>query len=398
MHTDKEDDDAGQIYLGLCAECAKDEELRNFVTRNCGLGICGFCREQSPNITTDEVSENLSGLLRALLRLHFDEYTYNPHWGGNDVQSLFKNENPILDHSRGIWDADEAWHFLAHHLTEPTYPGYDEGVCIYAGHHDGIRMLQFSLNNRSSDFSRELHTRLVRENHYDIVGDVLSWLQENGDRLERKLEKGCKFWRARNGYQSRFVNISDPFGDEEAHYKPYLGASVGAPPPNIVTAGRTNRPNVSHLYLASDSETAVAEIRPHPGDHVSVGKFELLDDQAVIDFSAARIAEYSSSDKQLDLFHAVLDFEKALSRPVNPNHQHLYSITQLLADGVRQLGFEGIAFKSSVGSGENLCLFQPKSAGFQEAEAAVYRVTDLKYDLKSEPVLHGAGDGFREIK
>jgi hypothetical protein len=77
-------------------------------------------------------------------------------------------------------------------------------------------------------------------------------------------------FRARIGIAKRFMR-SDGGWTVETIYQSDIGAEVGAPPPPPqTTPGRLNRDGVSFLYLSTDEAIATAEVRPHPGNRVSI--------------------------------------------------------------------------------------------------------------------------------
>ncbi len=67
-----------------------------------------------------------------------------------------------------------------------------------------------------------------------------------------------------------------------------------------------------------------------------------------------------------------------------PSHQsEAFSITQIIAEGLRKKGFDGVSFKSSVHTGHNLCLFRPEVFSQVAGTAEVVRVKEVLY--KTEP-------------
>ncbi|WP_164112000.1 MULTISPECIES: RES family NAD+ phosphorylase [Sphingobacterium] len=60
---------------------------------------------------------------------------------------------------------------------------------------------------------------------------------------------------------------------ERIKYTPYTSSEISSPPSYLARKGRMNREGFSFLYLAEDIETAINEIRPNPGDIISVGGF-----------------------------------------------------------------------------------------------------------------------------
>ena len=97
-------DELDPATLSLCRTCAKDKTLKEFIAANAGGDTyCGVCL--SPH-TKDETCKlerkgDLTNLLKSLVRFHFDESDYNPHWGGeNSPANLLYGENPIVHHTR----------------------------------------------------------------------------------------------------------------------------------------------------------------------------------------------------------------------------------------------------------------------------------------------------------
>ena len=69
----------------ICIECAKHPSLKRFV-KKCGTTghRCGICRPSDLVSSAPAEYAALSSLVRALVRFHYDEWTYNRHWGGDE--------------------------------------------------------------------------------------------------------------------------------------------------------------------------------------------------------------------------------------------------------------------------------------------------------------------------
>lgn len=154
---------------------------------------------------------------------------------------------------------------------------------------------------------------------------------------------------------------------------------IGAPPPLKATAGRMNRDGVSFLYLASEQNTAVAEVRPHPGQIVSIGKFTTNCELIIADFNAIEIYDYFLNDKLLDAFSLLKSIDVSFSMPIPPDQRHNYSLTQFLSDLLRTLNFDGIAYRSSIGSGFNVTIFDPEKFQYVPGSEGVVKIEKLNY-------------------
>lgn len=213
------------------------------------------------------------------------------------------------------------------------------------------------------------------------------------------MDSGCTYYRARIGYDRcvKYFDIDGEPGNREI-LVPHTGSEIAAPPPPKCTAGRLNRPGVSYLYLATDPETAVAEVRPHPGHLVSIGQFTLKRDIWVADLRELDRTQFIDSDEMIEMFLFLHNVSKQLSMPVTPEEKNKYLLTQFFADIVRQSDFDGILYKSSVSEkGDNLVLFDPKLAEFVPSGSRLFKVEKVKYDMvpeKFDPEADYSDEGY----
>lgn len=149
----------------------------------------------------------------------------------------------------------------------------------------------------------------------------------------------------------------------------------GAPPYEVVEAGRCNPEKVSFLYAASDSHTAVAEVRPYMRDAVSVATLSVKKDLRLVDF-------YYEYDKNgiimIDdsFFHKMrTDFSS-----LNKGNKEDYLVTQYLSLLAQNLGFDGIRFRSSlVRRGTNYVIFDNENC--EPIASKIYVVSNIEYSL-----------------
>ena len=151
---------------------------------------------------------------------------------------------------------------------------------------------------------------------------------------------------------------------------PFAIDQMGAPPHNKVPHGRANPAGIPYLYLASSVETAIGEIRPHPGEKATVAEFRLAVDGQYLDLRHPRktISPFQLSDEQeLDEHDVALlrgDIEflaqlgEELTRPVVPQAGAInYIPSQYVCELAKLRGFSGVIYRSSVTEGINLALF-----------------------------------------
>ena len=372
--------------ISLCSVCAKHPSLKQFVLEHGATGYeCGICHRRDQIASLPAEHGPLSSLVRALVRYFFDEWSYNPHWGGEmEPASLLCKKNDIVEHvaAHGFPRSAETSEGFLIELFHPPYPDYDKGIAVYAGHDDnGRRPPLDALSTSRSPWYEKIERRLATENYFEVQKEFGKYLAKLGSDVEASLHAGTLLFRARIGVAQRFMR---GFGGWTADtvFQPFIGSAMGAPPPAKATPGRLNRDGVSFLYLATDEATAAAEIRPHPGHRLSIGAFRSVREIRLADFGKIDIAKFSSSDERLAIFHLGLTISREISLPITPEHRHKYTVTQLLADIIRRQGYDGIRFPSSVATGSNLCIFRPGLFASEPNSGRVLYVKGLAYEMQ----------------
>ncbi|MFA6761171.1 MAG: RES family NAD+ phosphorylase [Sulfuricurvum sp.] len=162
---------------------------------------------------------------------------------------------------------------------------------------------------------------------------------------------------------------------------------MGKPPAKISTGGRANPVGIPYLYAASDTKTAIAEIRPHKGDHVTVAKFDILEPLKLADLRNPRqsISPFALDDNGLNQIFLDLDYlchlGEELSKPILPREAHLeYLFSQYLCELIKHCGFDGVVYKSSVSDGDNFAIFYDEKLKASEIECC--NVYNVSFDFK----------------
>ena len=195
------------------------------------------------------------------------------------------------------------------------------------------------------------------------------------------IPEGSLMWRAQAGhdyreYYQNDIHIDDfPVPYSESRMKPLL---------NGASEGRANPKGIPCLYLASTKETAMSEIRPWLGSIISVARFSNERELRIIDFSnhfGKRASFYFQEPSEAEKIEAVWrDIDNAFSEPVtNSDLKSDYAPTQIIAELIKSLGYDGIAFKSSLSDGYNLALFKLDSAKFKSCE--LYEAKEVKFSF-----------------
>ena len=138
------------------------------------------------------------------------------------------------------------------------------------------------------------------------------------------------------------------------------------------------------LYAASDKETAVAEVRPWLGALVTVAQMAATRDLRLVNCSTGHdgnfdlyLEEPSPEEREKAVWREI---GRAFSSPVSPDPGIAeYAPTQVLAEHFRKRGYDGVFYKSKLGSGYNLALFDIDA--LEVFDLRLYPVKAVHYEI-----------------
>jgi hypothetical protein len=204
-------------------------------------------------------------------------------------------------------------------------------------------------------------------------------LTSDGRKLD--LPKDKYLWRAQLGHGWRPVYQEGEYiADEPAPFEP----SRMKPLLNEAAEGRANPKGIPYLYLATTKETAMAEVRPWIGSLISVGQFETQKDMVLINCAnhhkgfVLYFEEPNAEKKEQAVWS---DIDKAFSEPITLNDRLAdYVPTQIIAEFFKTNGFDGIFYKSMLGEGYNVVLFDIESARLVNCN--LYEAEKINFDFQ----------------
>lgn len=225
------------------------------------------------------------------------------------------------------------------------------------------------------DFSREV-TRGRRYLRSETVDAFLAEVAATSPSRIRELKKGFILWRAQLGHGWRHesqIGEEVPGAFPEERMKPLTDRAK---------EGRVNAKGVPCLYLATTEDTAIAEVRPAVGSYVSAAQFEVTRKLRIMDCSvnAEGTAFYLEEPSEEEREKAVWNYiDRAFAEPTQPSEEVAeYVPTQVLAELFRTQGCDGVAYKSSLGKGYNVALFDLDAA--ELINCALYQVRGVSFD------------------
>jgi len=172
---------------------------------------------------------------------------------------------------------------------------------------------------------------------------------------------------------------------------PLDAAQMGPPPNDKAQAGRMNPAGISYFYLATERETALAELMNKPPCVIVVGCFSLCRDLRLLDlinFPPLPSVFDRKRRNELELLLFLLEFTRQISQPVEKNGQreHIdYVPTQVVCEYFAKVfrtkdgySLDGLAYPSAVRpGGTNIVLFPPLQRGKELRELVKLQETSL---------------------
>jgi hypothetical protein len=319
-------------------------------------------------------------------------------WCGARNQALYPM-HLIADQFREIADLYVDAKSFDDEPNDPLYKQFQQDWSLFDDHFSTTELFPIFINtlllsgleNDEAYEERDAHT-LVKPIEYclldefrEAVGDCLfsgkfwehfrfpggppvSWYDAFLEDMANVLSKDQSLFRAR---------IWDRNIDQER----FNACDMGAPPIEKVSPGRSNRKCQKTLYCAIDQDTCIAEVRPFKGAGVAVSRITLSRDVRVIDFASELPVLHPLRVENIG-WHVQLrplleHISYLFSLPANPNASELYyAPTQSLCDSLRDAGYDGIRYRSSLNEGGiNFAFFDPDIGKPDEPE--YYRIDDI---------------------
>ena len=232
---------------------------------------------------------------------------------------------------------------------------------------------------------RNFERKTKRECRYIFdksVQEFLNTVLATSESRYQQFPKGGNLWRAQLGNDRMpIVQENVHVGDESIP----LPQERMKPIPNMANEGRANPKGIPYLYVATDKDTAMAEVRPWLGSKISVGQFKIIKDITLVNCSELHgknfvfyFKEPTAEEKEEAVWS---DIDWAFSNPVTPNDSVAdYIPTQIIAELFKNNGLDGIAYKSNLGKGHNIVLFDLNIADI--VNSFLYETDKIDFSFK----------------
>ncbi len=351
-----------------CVNCFNDKTLKDYIAQSGEVGDCDFCGSQ--NVYCIEPSE-LEELFLPLVLLY------------DTVEDFMPMEDLKEWHGQFIWEKlSEDW---------ATFAIYD-----YDKQEELMRAIFALRDNPKEGGFQHLHSYVVRQGEYWGDEDKVS------DKLGRDWDSFCNEIKFNNRYFPTKEIDTDLLGELLSYFESMIEidstlfrsrlseqgillacSQMGKPLINQSQHGRANPKGISYLYLSSDSNTAIAEIKPFSGDKITVGEFLVKEPIRTVDLRNPRIDDPFRFGDNLEFMCKYLKFVRRigteLSKTVSPKEAELeYIPLQYVCELIKNMGVDGVLYGSSVAEGYNVAIFNDSK--LQCIKTTLHQVGKVNYE------------------
>ncbi|WP_166256159.1 RES family NAD+ phosphorylase [Marinobacter salicampi] len=363
----------------LCAHCIGEEFLSEEIINTGTKQPCDYCSNK--DVPTWCLAEVVVRVHSAILehyeltpeeqseldRVMFDEFWYRE--GSPVIETIEELAEVSSDIANDIRAVLEVWYpGDGDPFDDPQEPPF----CLEAHYQEkGIDTSEWDQQWEKFEFALKEKSRFFNNLAAEILDDVFANIHSlpanGGLKIIETAGPGTnitELFRAR-----AFQSASDVM---KAIERP--DRLLSAPPARFAASGRMNARGIAVFYGASNSDIALAEVRPPVGSDVVVACFKIIVPLKLLNLINLEKVSHSGGSlfdpafgKEINRISFLRTLGKRFARPVMPGDQDIdYIATQAVADYLANHvnpSLDGIIFKSVQGSAEgyNIVLFHESS-------------------------------------
>lgn len=348
-----------------CTECFKDSFLKETITEFGEKGNCDFCGAKDVQVYDISVQNPVSDKIIELLQIY--------------ECSSFSEAKPLKIALHDDWNifsgGTETIQMLILALCAP-YPDLDSSSSLFNAN---VIIPQAYDKEFINDYG------VVKGQSWQRFSDTIKYGNRfhttffNGDILSSFLSAAVKEINSTDKlYRARIATDISGFKKKE----------MGAPPKGLRRQGRANPEGIGVLYLASDWQTAMNEVRANVYDYVTIGTFKAQKKLRIVNLSAiSKLSPFSFAELASFYINREVFREMAaeIAKPQRRSDSPLeYLSTQFISEFVKAQGYDGVAYDSTLNNGGyNLAVYDENT--FKCVSVKTIEVTSVEYkhrDLK----------------
>lgn len=355
--------------MKICINCFVDEEIRSRIRSHKTKGKCDCCYKSTYIYDTkkdnylDGVFDKIIDLYKPSKNVTLKSKMISQTFLKNeiaDVWNIFNNNVDPKNIQKIVMElSSEAYRYNPMIFNEPVIGIKEIDL------QDNRKYLIVSDNNwnkfvNNLKYKNRFHNKGFSK---DIFIKLLTYKCARYD-------KGSIFYRGR-----------------KSNNKELKANDLLAPPKKVTIDGRANSKGIKRLYLSTERETVIKELKPTINDYVYIGKFELKKDIIVVDLTKLNLFSPFLDDEIVKTYYLNTDTLNNIKRDMeksvpNDGDSLDYVPTQFISDLIysemQENKWYGIKYNSTVcNNGNNVVLFDTQLCNCISVEKV--RITDLSY-------------------
>ena len=354
--------------MNCCIECFRDSEIRKIISSLNKIGSCDFC--EYTNINVYPIGE--IGVVEELLNRIVEEYTV----AGKPLTTL-------------VHALNTDWRILSDRIVEIKTGALSAASAL-------IKSLGSPFRNEDDDiYSSFVELKKVDDDYSFTFGVIRGneWSEfaekiKHGNRFHNELFNADAMASFLSYAEKNYPKDTVLFRARRANGKEgYQIGEMGSPPSTVCKAGRINPEGISILYLASDADTALSEIRSSTYDYVSVGKFSAKKSFRVVSLNSFSTISPFACDDDLCRYvinsRVLVDFSNAVSKPLRRNDSPLdYLPTQFITEFIKSIKrYNGVEYTSTMNpGGMNIAIFDEDL--FECVDVQTVEVSNIQFQTE----------------
>lgn len=335
-----------------CTNCFDDQYVISLITQANQRGHCDYCGSYDSYIMDISLLTDTFEPLMQIYQVTAPGQHYDPHdqdaWPGDYGDFL----NDLIQQDWSVFSDKIDSKIQLDLLFDILHCNLD-----YENHFDKdsfYSKIEWNFGySDSTSYWNQFSNKLKHRNRYFIEEDWAKQLSPLLARYSEVFQMNGVLFRARIGAETKkFRKVTGPLPPNK----------MGAPPPDKSKNGRANPAGISYLYTATNERTAIAEVRPWLQSKVTVAELRALENLKIVNLSKIAYMDtpfgIPNLLEEIEGRNFLQELSHMLSKPIEPDMSDIdYVPTQFLSELIKYLKYDGIRFKSSFGSGDNIVIF-----------------------------------------